>query len=90
MTMNTSNIVPKEFIPGKHISLVYDNVDFLEESNQQTQVKKGIIIQKAVSDTPFIANRTPKHATKKKQRSIIAIAPYSIGIKKTPKFDGQI
>ena len=30
LTMNTSNIIPKEFVSGKHVNLVFDNIDFKE------------------------------------------------------------
>ena len=46
LTMNASNIVPKDFIPCQFVNLVYDNIDFKEDSVQQTHVKNGIIIQK--------------------------------------------
>jgi hypothetical protein len=92
LTINTSNIVPKEFIPGKHINLVYDNIDFQEESDEQTHVTNGIIIQKTVPGTLYSVERPSECATiKKKQRSIevpaSTITPYVIGIKKTPTFD---
>ena len=94
LTINTSNIVPKDFIPGKHINLVYDNIDFQKESDKQTHVTNGIIIQKTVPGTPYNVE-CPSECTiiKKKQRSIkvpaSTITPYSIGIKKTPKFDSS-
>ena len=48
MTLNTYNIVPKEIVPGKHVNLDFDNIDFQEESGKQTHVTNGIIIQPAV------------------------------------------
>lgn len=94
LTFNASNIVPKEFIPGKYVNLVYDNIDFKEASNQQTHVTNGIIIQKTSTD-PLLINKLPTDQVpiKKKQRLVVppdnAITPYAIGTKKTPEFDGS-
>ena len=96
ITSNTSNIVPKEFIPGKYVNLAYDNIDFKEESSQQTQqthVTSGIIIQKTSTD-PLLINEPPTEQAplKKKKRYVVAPGntntPYAICSKKTPKFDG--
>ena len=94
LTSNSSNIVPKEFIPGKYVNLVYDNIDFKEDSNQQTHVTNGIIIQKTSTD-PLLWNKPPIEQVpiKKERRSVVppdnAIIPYARGTKKTPKFDGS-
>jgi hypothetical protein len=70
-------------------NLVYDNIDFGEEISKQTHVTNGIIIQRksvqkqiSPSDEPSLIKNT--------QRTVAMpttdIAPYNIGIKKTPKF----
>ena len=93
ITSNTSNIVTKEFIPGKYVNLAYDNIDFKEESSQQTHVTNRIIIQKTSTD-PLLINEPPTEQAplKKKQRYVVAPGntntPYAIRSKKTPKFDG--
>ena len=94
MTINTSNIVPKDIIPGKHVNLVFDNIDFKEESNMQTHVTNGIIIQKRYPDTYYIVKQPSEILPiKKKQRTVEApvssITPYVIGMKRTPTFDGS-
>ena len=42
LTINTSNIIPKDFVAGKHITLVYDNIDFQEDAKKQTHVTNGM------------------------------------------------
>lgn len=88
-TINTSNIIPREFVAKEYVNLVYDNIDFGEEIAKQTHVTNGIIIQRksvqkqiSSSDQPILIKKT--------QRTVAMpstdIAPYSIGVKKTPKF----
>lgn len=97
LTINTSNIVPKDFIPGKHVNLVYDNIDFKEDSENQTHVTNGIIIQQVIHhDTQPVIQHPLEQVTvaiRKKQRTVAVpvsnITPYSIGAKKTPTFDGE-
>ena len=47
-TIDTSNILPKEFVAKEHVNLVYDNIDFGEEIDKQTHVTNGIITQKVL------------------------------------------
>lgn len=95
LTINTSNIVPKDFVPGEHVNLVYDNIDFKEESVKQTHVTNGIIIQKVINHDmhPVLEDPTEYIPIKKKQRTVAVpvsdITPYAVGVKKTPKFDGD-
>ncbi|XP_046845101.1 uncharacterized protein LOC124438948 [Xenia sp. Carnegie-2017] len=59
LTINSLNTIPKDFVEGKHITLVYDNIDFQEDATKQTHVTNGIIIQKVVPETfPKLACRT--------------------------------
>ena len=69
LTMNASNIVPKDFIPCQFVNLVYDNIDFKEDSAQQTHVTNGIIIQKVCNHDvqPVVEDRTKHEPIKKKQ-----------------------
>ena len=34
-TINTSNILPREFVATKYVNLVYDNIDFGEEIEKE-------------------------------------------------------
>jgi hypothetical protein len=45
-TINTSNIMPREFVATEYVTLVYDNIDFAEEIAKQTHVTNRIITQK--------------------------------------------
>ena len=88
-TINTSNIIPREFVAGEYVNLVYDNIDFCEEISKQTHVTNGIIVQrKSVQKQTSSSDHTVQ--IKKTQRTVAMpatdIAPYSIGVKKTPKF----
>lgn len=49
LNIDTTTIIPREFVANKFINLVYDNIDFGEEAAKQTHVTNGIITQK-VSD----------------------------------------
>jgi hypothetical protein len=88
LTINTSNVIPRNFVAEEYVNLVYDNIDFGEEIAKQTHVTNGIIIQKM---TVKIDNGLP-HSTviKKSQRTVevpnCAIAEYSLGTKKMPTF----
>lgn len=74
------------------VNLVFDNIDFKEESNKQTHVTNGIIIQKVEVCAPnarVLSSQQP--AISKSQRSILpppsTIPPYFLGAKKTPTFN---
>ena len=88
LAINTSDIIPREFVPKESINLVYDNIDFQEEITQQTHVRNGIIIQKVLQES----NSHPEQAVKisKSQRSVKVpesdIMQFSIGTKETPNF----
>ena len=90
VNIDTSTIIPREFVPNEAVNLVFDNIDFGEEIKKQTHVTNGIITQKVTSaDEPAV--RPQNGATiKKTQRSVKAphsiITPFSIGKKETPKF----
>ena len=40
-------------LPGQHINLVYDNIDFGKESTTQTHATSGIIVQKKMPQRCF-------------------------------------
>ena len=88
-TINTSNILPKEFVAKEYVNLVYDNIDFGEEIDKQTHVTNGIITQKASVHQQF-SSSDQLSLIKKKQRTVEMpasdIVPYSIGVKMTPAF----
>jgi hypothetical protein len=91
LTIDTSDIIPREFVPKEPINLVYDNIDFQEEITKQTHVTNGIIIQKIVQES----NTRPQQVIKisKSQRSVNVPesenVQFSIGIKKTPNFQAE-
>lgn len=93
LVLETSDIIPREFVEGGAINLVYDNIDFGEEVTKQTHVTNGIITQKV----PNINQITPERkAVKipKSQRTVEVpdrnIVPYSLGAKKSPRFDIEV
>lgn len=87
-TIDTSNIVPKEFVEKEYVNLIYDNIDFGEDIKKQTHVTNGIITQK-LSGQQHITMQNSS-IVKKSQRTVkmpnTNIAEYSIGAKKTPIF----
>ena len=66
--MNTSDNIPREFLPKEAINLVYDNIDFQEHIKEQTHVTSGIITQKISNENPSSLNRTVR--IKKSPRSL--------------------
>ena len=91
LVIDTSDIIPREFIANEAINLVYDNIDFGEDIKKQTHVTNGIITQKITSENQ---NREPqKLRISKSQRSLKVpesdVVQFSIGIKKTPKFNDE-
>ena len=90
LTINTSNIIPRNFVAEEYINLVLDYIDFGEEIFKQTHVTNGIITQKIT-----IQNESElRHSTviKKSQRTVevppSVISKYHLGEKKTPAFHG--
>ena len=88
LTINTSNVIPRNFVEEEYVNLVYDNIDFGEDIVKQTHVTNGIITQKmAVQNENGLPHST---VIKKSQRTVevpaCVIAEYSIGAKKTPTF----
>lgn len=88
-TINTSNILPREFIATEYVNLVYDNIDFGEEIDKQTHVTNGIITQKVSVQKQLNSSDQPA-SIKKTQRTVkmplTDIVPYSVGVKMTPAF----
>ena len=90
LTINTSNIIPRNFVAEEYINLVFDNIDFGEEISKQTHVTNGNITQKIT-----IQNECElRHSTviKKSQRTVevlpSVISEYHLGAKKPPAFHG--
>ena len=90
LVIETSDIVPREFAAGQSINLVYDNIDFGEEVKKQTHVTNGIITQKVLHSYRITSEREPV-SIKKSQRTVKVpeqdIIPFSLGNKKTPRFN---
>ena len=88
-TIDTSNILPKEFVAREYVNLVYDNMDFGEKIDKQTHVTNGIITQKVLVHQQ-LSSSDQLSLIKKKQRTVEMptsdIVPYSIGVKMTPTF----
>lgn len=95
LAINPSNAVPRDFLPGTLVNLVFDNIDFGEEAATQTHVTNGIIIQKNVLPNHVSSLPHSEHTLviKKKQRTVTvpdsAIVPYNIGEKKSHRFDSS-
>lgn len=90
LTINTSNIIPMEFVAEEYVNLVFDNIDFGEEISKQTHVTNGIITQKmAIRNESELPRST---VIKKSQRTVevpsTVISEYYIGAKQTPDFHG--
>ena len=90
VNIDTSTIIPREFVPNEAVNLVFDNIEFGEEIKKQTHVTNGIITQKITSaDEPTVRPQT-RATIKKTQRSVKAphsvITLFSIGKKETPQF----
>ena len=51
LAIDTTTVIPREFITGKFVNLVYDNLDFGEEVVNQTHVPNGIITQRFLRPT---------------------------------------
>ncbi len=88
-TINTSNIIPREFVANEYVNLVYDNIDFGEGIAKQTHVTNGIITQKICVQKQISSSNQPI-LIKKTQWTIemptTDIVPYNIGVRKTPTF----
>ena len=91
LVIDTSDIIPREFIANEAINLVYDNIDFGEDIKKQTHVTNGIITQKITSENQ--KREAQKLRISKSQRSLKVpesdVVQFSIGVKKTPKFNDE-
>ena len=67
LVIETSDIVPREFVSGQSINLVYDNIDFGEEVKKQTHVTNGIITHKDLHSYQITSERETVNI-KKSQR----------------------
>ena len=48
VNINSSNLIPKEFVANKVVNIVYDNIGFGEEIHKQTRVTNGVITHRIV------------------------------------------
>ena len=82
LVIDTSDIIPREFIANEAINLVYDNIDFGEDIKKQTHVTNGIITQKITSENQ--KREAQKLRIRKAQRSLKApesdVVQFSIGV----------
>ena len=89
LTINTSNVVPQNFVAEQCVNLVYDNIDFGEEIAKQMHVTNGIITQKMAAQNDDALPHSCS-VINKSQRTVkvpaSAITEYNIGVKKTPTF----
>ena len=90
-TINTSNEIPRNFVPEEYVNLVYDNIDFGEETVKQTHVTNGIITQKMTAQSEYsLPHSGDSIIINKSQRTVDApfcvIAEYNLGERKTPTF----
>jgi hypothetical protein len=85
--VNTSDIIPREFVANEAVNLVYDNIDFGEDIREQTHVTNGIITQLIRSENQR-TGQTIK--INKKLRSMQVpqsdVMTFNIVIRKTPTF----
>ena len=88
LVVNTSDIIPREFVANEAVNLVYDNIDFGEDIRKQTHVTNGIITQQITSANQRRSRQTIK--INKNQQSMQVpqsdVMPFSNGIRKTPTF----
>ena len=82
LVIDTTDIIPREFIASEAINLVYDNIDFGEDIKKQTHVTNGIITQKITSENHSREAQTSRIS--KSQRSLKApqsdVVQFSIGV----------
>ena len=50
LNLQSSIVVPKEILPNKHTTLIWDNDDFQEESKSSTHLTNGIVVQRASNE----------------------------------------
>ena len=86
LTINTSNVIPRNFVAEEYVNLVYDNIDFGEEIAKQTHVTNGIIIQKM---TVKIDNGLPHSTVIKKLQRTVEVPNCAIGIQPWNKKDAN-
>lgn len=55
LNIETSDILPQEFVENLAINLVFDNIDFGEEVKKQTHVTNGIITQNVTPEKPTLS-----------------------------------
>ena len=68
LVVNTSDIIPREFVANEAVNLVYDNIDFGEDIKKQMHVTNGIITQQIRSDNQRRSGQSIK--INKKPRSM--------------------
>jgi hypothetical protein len=69
LVVNTSDIIPREFVANEAVNLVYDNIDFGEDIKKQTHVTNGIITQQITSEGQDRASRLTRNSAQCKSRN---------------------
>lgn len=91
LTINMSNDIPRNFVLGEYVKLVYDNIDFAKETTKQTHVTNGIITQKMAAQSEHsLLHCSDSTIINKSQRTVdapfSAIEEFNLGEWKTPTF----
>ena len=60
VNINTSRIIPREFVQNEAVNLVFNNIDFGDEIKKQTHVTNGILETFSIA---FFLNREPQEIT---------------------------
>ncbi|CAB4004110.1 Hypothetical predicted protein, partial [Paramuricea clavata] len=79
----TLEMVPKEILPNKHTTLIWDNDDFQEESKSSTHITNGIAVQRALNEDVITIPPLVKTRRKSLDDPCCELMPYSIGKKKS-------
>lgn len=85
LNLQSSNVVPKEILPNKHTTQIWDNDDFQEESKSSTHITNGIVVQRALNEDLLTIRIPPLIKTRRKSldHPCSELMSYSLG-KKSP------
>lgn len=83
LNLQSSTVVPKEILPNKHTTLIWDNDDFQEESKSSTHITNGIAVQRALNEDVITIPPLVKTRRKSLDDPCCELMPYSIGKKKS-------
>ena len=83
LNLQSSIVVPKEILPNKHTTLIWDNDDFQEESKSSTHITNGIVVQRALNEDLVTIPPLIKTRRKSLDHPCSELMPYSLGKKKS-------